>query len=34
MSRIIERKVDHKDLQMVVEGKADNKEVFEKFAFK
>lgn len=34
LSRIIERKVDHKDLQMVIDSKADNKEVFEKFAFK
>ena len=34
MSRIIERKVDHKDLQMVIESKADNKEIFEKFVFK
>ena len=34
MNRIIDRKVDHKDLKQVIEGKADRNEVVDKYAEK
>jgi hypothetical protein len=34
MGRIIDRKVDHKDLKMVVDEKADRQELMEKFVFR
>lgn len=34
LGRIIERKVDHKDLKMVIDEKADRQELMEKFVFR
>lgn len=34
MNRVIDRKVDHKDLKQVIEAKADRSEVFDKYAEK